>query len=70
MKTIKWYLHGGDGDIPEWLKEKGAIGSPKALLELASQIHDAFYEVGFKVDYDELTGKIIKVTMEDHGASA
>ena len=64
MKT-KWYLHNNHctGEIVEQLKDWGVGLSPEALENLANEIRDKFYEIGFDVEYDK-SGKILSIDIK------
>jgi hypothetical protein len=64
MKT-KWYLHNSHctDEIEEQLSDWGVSLSPEALENLANEIRDKFYEIGFDVEYDK-SGKILSIAIE------
>jgi hypothetical protein len=64
MKT-KWYLHNNHciDEIVEQLEDWGVGLSPEALENLANEIRNKFYEIGFDVEYDK-SGKILSIAIE------
>ena len=65
MKTLTWYLH-LDSDFDGILEsledyDLGALANDT----LAHEIRDKFYEVGFNVDFDEITGKIASIKIKE-----
>jgi len=65
MQTIKWYAHGSYDSVSENLEEVNRVAedlSEKVKKKLAEELQNKFYEVEFNVEFDENTGKILKVT--------
>lgn len=65
METIKWYAHGSYDSVSENLEEVNRVTDDlpeKVKKTLAEELRDKFYEVEFNVEFDEKTGKILKVT--------
>jgi hypothetical protein len=67
MTKLNWYAHGPyetESENEEELKRVVPHVSPKSRKRLAEALRNFFYEVKFNVEFDEMTGKIKKVTME------
>ena len=66
MMTMKWYAHGSystECENEDELKRVVPHLSEKARKKLAINLRNFFYEVAFDLEVNEMTGKIMKVTL-------
>ena len=66
MTTMKWYAHGSYSTECENLEELKRVVphfSKASLEKLARELRNFFYEVEFDLEVNEMTGKIMKVTL-------
>lgn len=64
--TMKWYAHGAyscEGQIKEELDRLNLFMTEGAKPKLAQELYNFFYEVEFDIEVNELTGKIMKVSL-------
>ena len=66
MMKLKWYCHQShdcESQIEEELTRLNLFMREDVKPKLAQELYNFFYEVEFDIEVDELTGKIMKVSL-------